>query len=94
MCRLRLNRPETLFIKHPQYSIQLPPAFDDEASACNHAELALLISKRWRLLYSVERLFAGPAEDREDGSVGFEIQRIVFPMSGADHLAIDIEDSG
>ena len=69
------------------------PRLHDQAGRRDHAVGALLARQPRIFLDAVERDFGGAAEDRKHRAVFQEIDRVIAPLAGCDHAAIEAENA-
>lgn len=70
------------------------PAFQDQPTRRDDAELSLSVAQRRNLFDPVKGMLGRLAEDGKDAAVLQEIDGVILPVTLADHLPIDIEDKG
>ena len=84
-----LAQLKLLFVKDLEHRIQLMTAFQNKTPRRNNAELSLPITQSWRLDDLIKSVLTGFAINAKDGTVRQKVHGIVFPMSGADHAAVN-----
>ena len=76
-----------------QHAIELVAAPDDQPGGGHHAVGALAARQAGIFLDAVDRHFRGAAEHREHGAVLEEVDRVIAPLAGGDHAAVEAEDA-
>src|SRR5688572_23450999 len=69
------------------------PALDDQPRRRDHAIGALLAREPRIFFDAVERHFGGAAENGKHRAVFQKINRIIAPLAGCDHAAIEAENT-
>ena len=70
------------------------PAFENYTRLPDQRPLTLPIAKRGAFFDPHFRALGGVAESRKDGGVAVELHRIIAPVSGGDHAAVEVENAG
>ncbi len=65
---------------------------EHDAVLADQGKRPLLRPKRGAFLYPDFRMLGMAAVSGEDRDVGIDAQRVIAPMSGSDHPAVEIED--
>src|SRR5437016_6444250 len=81
------------FIHGTQHAIELMSALDDQTCRRNHAVGTLPARQPRIFLDAIERHFGGATEDGKHRAVFEKINRVIAPLSGCDHAAIEAENA-
>src|SRR6185312_4101268 len=76
-------------VEHAEHAGQFMAALEDTPAGRDDAEDALLARQSWVLDDLEQRHFAGPAEDREHGTVGQMVDGVVAQFVGGDHAPVE-----
>src|SRR6187551_768403 len=76
-----------------EHSGQLVAALEHLAVLAEQRPHALAAAQRGTFLEAHLGDFGGAAESGEDRAIAGEVHRVVAPLAGADHAAVEIEDA-
>ena len=91
--RLRSATSRQRLVEHAQHAVEFVAAAQDQAGRRDHAVGALLARQLRIFLDAVDRHFGGAAEHRKHRAVFQKVDRVIAPLAGGDHAAIEIENA-
>ena len=80
-------------VERAQHALELVAAADDQAGRRHHAVGALAARELGIFFNAVDRHFRGSPEHREHGAILEEVDRVIAPLAGGHHAAVEGEDA-